>query len=151
MLIGKDKLFSYMVRVGYEASRSAWADFVRLRRKSAEFVLPEFERVDVSSSDVITADGRDVLRINGQAYALRQEIHIARMEKEFEAAKTAQTKTSTKSVVGTEGLSGMVCPKCGDSLQYSAVCGACAAGKAGYKHRYSCVHGHVDFVSKEKI
>lgn len=55
-----------------------------------------------------------------------------------------------KSVVGTEELAKATCPRCGDSLEYSAVCPACAAGKAGYPHRYSCVCG-VSFVTQEKL
>jgi len=55
-----------------------------------------------------------------------------------------------KEVAGTEKLSDYVCPKCGESIEYSLVCPSCAVGRAGYIHRYSCVCG-VTFVTKEKL
>lgn len=58
--------------------------------------------------------------------------------------------TREKSVSGTETLSSLACPKCGDLLEHSAVCGACDAGRAGYRHRYSCVCG-VSFVTAEQL
>lgn len=55
-----------------------------------------------------------------------------------------------KSVVGTEKITQLTCPRCGDALEYSKVCSACSAGKAGYRHRYICVCG-VSFVTTEQL
>lgn len=104
-------------------------------------------------------DGRTVFEMWGKRWVLRSEVHAKRQAQMLEEARSREAAIAaanpetaeTKSVAGTDGLARMVCPKCGDSLQYSTVCGACAAGKAGYRHRYSCVHGCVDFVSKEKV
>lgn len=108
---------------------------------------------------LLTPDGRDIIDLYGKRWALNVEAHAERLKKAQEAAKLRDVSIAaskpetaeTKSVAGTDGLAKMACPKCGDALQYSAVCGACAAGRAGYRHRYSCVHGCVDFVSKEKV
>lgn len=99
----------------------------------------------------ITTDGREIIRAQGTAYALRPEVHAARLAAAFDAAKKAQPEPETKSVVGSESLSLLVCPKCGDALQHASVCPACAAGKIGYRHRYTCVCGGVDLVSKEPL
>jgi len=98
---------------------------------------------------VVTDDGRDIIRVLGKAYVLRPEVHSERLAAEFEAAKKVQSESEIKSVVGTESISSMTCTKCGDTIQYSKVCPACAAGKLGYQHRYTCVCGGVDLISKE--
>lgn len=103
-------------------------------------------------------DGREVFEMWGKRWVLRKDIHSKKLAQSMELAVTRNTAiaaakketSETKSVAGTDALDKMTCPKCGDALQYSTVCSACAAGIAGYRHRYSCVHGCVDFVSKEK-
>jgi len=110
-----------------------------------------FEEVPANVGDILTQDGREIVSVDGKQYALRPEIHTKRLIEAFESAKNARNETETKSVVGTESLSTMTCPKCGDSLQHTSVCPKCAAGKLGYRHRYTCVCGGVDLVSKEAL
>lgn len=114
---------------------------------------------ETNCTNLLLPDGREVVEMFGKRWALRPEVHAERLAAAMEQARSRDATIAmedpetaeTKSVAGTDGLAEMLCPKCGDALQYSSVCGACAAGKAGYRHRYSCIHGHVDFVSKEKI
>jgi hypothetical protein len=68
---------------------------------------------------------------------------------EFGHGEEAIGTPVTKSVIGTESLSQMICQKCGDALQHTTVCPKCAAGKLGYRHRYTCVCGGTDFISRE--
>lgn len=98
-------------------------------------------------------DGRAVLAVGGKRWVLHPSVHAERVARSLDAARIAQaeSKQETKSVVGTESLSQMVCPKCGDALQHTAVCPKCAAGQLGYRHRYTCVCGGVDLVSKESL
>lgn len=100
--------------------------------------------------EYLTKDGREVLWYNENPYVLNMETHNQRREAALAAAKEENEKTETKSVAETEELSEITCPKCRDALQYSRVCPACAAGQAGYHHRYLCVCG-VDFVTKERL
>lgn len=109
-----------------------------------------YEEVDVPDGIQLTGDGREVVHAHGRAWALRPEVHKARLSLAF-ANSNPIPEENTKSVVGTESLSPLSCPKCGDALQHSTVCPKCAAGKLGYRHRYTCVCGGVDFVSKEKL
>lgn len=128
-----------------------------IERGRQSMVTHGYEETDHPS--MLTPDGREVVEVWGKRWVLRPEVHAERRSREFEQARARDAAIAamkpetaeTKSVAGTDKIAGMSCPRCGDSLQYSAVCGACAAGKAGYRHRYSCVHGCVDFVSKEKI
>jgi len=96
-------------------------------------------------------DGRVAVSVGGQSWALRPEVHAAILTAAFGDAKKRQPANETKSVVGTESLSSIVCPKCGDTLQHTAVCPACPAGKLGYRHRYTCGCGGADLISKDKL
>lgn len=107
---------------------------------------------ETTEPGLLTADGREVIEEWGKRWALRPDVHAERLAAAMDAAQRAgQPEPGTKSVLGTESLSNMVCPKCGDSVQHSAVCPKCAAGQLGYRHRYSCVCGGVDLVSKEAL
>lgn len=109
--------------------------------------------VDVTDRVVagqILLDGVPVFWFARRAYALRPEVHAERLTTALEAQRLTQ-EPEAKSVAGTEGMSAMVCPKCGDALQHTKVCPSCAAGKIGYSHRYACACGAVDMVSKEAL
>lgn len=105
----------------------------------------------------ITTDGREIIEAYGCRWALNVEQHsLALAERIAHAtphppANQQEKPKDTKSVAGTESLSNMVCPKCGDALQHSIICSKCPAGKIGYRHRYTCVCGGVDMVSKDKL
>ena len=129
-----------MMSLPLEVAQSVWEARARadasLDELEAKLLADGYERVECESP--ITEDGRQVLRFNDRAYALRPEVHKERLATEFEAEKAARLASETKSVVGTESISTLVCPKC-------------AAGKLGYRHRYLCVCGGADIVSKEAL
>jgi rubrerythrin len=112
------------------------------------------EEVEVPDGQILTGDGREVLRAHGRTWALRPEVHTERLAKALSSSQgrtSASHQAPTKSIVGSESLSALTCPECGDALQHAAVCPACAAGKLGYRHRYTCVCGGVDIVSTEAL
>lgn len=147
------KLVHRMVSVPLEVARAVWVARVRAERTldnlESDLVAAGYERV--YADDPITADGRKVLRFNDRQYALRPEVHGERLAAAFESAKKQRSEPNTKSVVGTESLSNLVCPKCGDALLHTAICPKCPAGQLGYRHRYTCVCGGADLVSKEAL
>ncbi len=98
-------------------------------------------------------DGRAVLAVGGKRWVLHPSVHAERVAMSLDAARLARARSEqeVRSVANTESLSAMVCPKCGDALQHTAVCPKCAAGKLGYRHRYNCVCGGVDLISKEAL
>ena len=142
-----------MASVPLDVARAAWIARVGIEKSldtiEAGLLEQGYERVVADGP--ATTDGRQVLRFNDRTYALRPEVHKERLAAEFEAEKATRLASETKSVVGTESISALVCPKCGDSLQYTAVCPKCGAGKLGYRHRYLCVCGGTDIVSKEAL
>ena len=105
---------------------------------------------DVDLARMVTSDGRIVVSANGKNWVLGKAALADRLARRF-SGNQERTEASIKDVAGTEALSVMVCPKCGDGLQHTAVCPKCAAGQLGYRHRYTCVCGGVDFISKDKL
>jgi len=155
LIARKDAVFSEMMRLDFASIRSAYVARARVESGRKLFFTTQmlnsgYEEVP-ALGETTTYDGREILHVAGKSYALRPEVHAERLADAFEAAKKAQPEPETKSIVGTESLSAMVCPKCGDALQHASVCPSCAAGKLGYRHRYACVCGGVDLISKEKL
>lgn len=148
-----NRLLAQMLRSSIADVRAAYivcmADAKRRTRLAEERMQSNgFEHAEGSGW---TSDGREIVRVAGQSWVMRKDLHEAAVKRSLEAAKRPQPEPETKSVVGTESLSQMTCPKCGDSLQHTAVCPKCAAGKLGYRHRYTCVCGGVDLISKEAL
>lgn len=145
---------SYILTGPWDDVRAAFIARAQLRqgRASAAQSLIDagLERIQAARGSIVTDDGREIVWASGEAWALRPDVHAERLASALEAARE-RNDAETKSVVGTESLSQMVCPKCGDSLQHTKVCPACAAGELGYRHRYTCVCGGVDLVSKEPL
>lgn len=139
--------------------RSAWIARARLARaqrdRGASMMESNgFVRIAHDSAAEFTADGRKIIRAYGDTWVLPPEVHKQRVEAALmdeRRREVAQSEPVTKSVSGTETMSTMVCTKCGDALQYTTVCPKCAAGKLGYRHRYTCVCGGVDLISKDKL
>lgn len=151
------RLFLRMMMAPMKEVRSAYIMRVRAERGGSNrgrSAMLDYGFEEVIVPDAITPDGREVVTAYGRRWALRPEIHAERLAQAFEMARQTLPQSEdkdTKSVVGTESLSSMVCPKCGDSLQHTAVCPRCAAGKLGYRHRYTCACGGADLVSKESL
>ena len=145
-----------------------WSRAVSQQRdERIEYLVSEgFELLDVPADRLLTDDGREILHSQGKAWALRPEVHAQRLAEALAAQKarddadvgsdrrvrpnTGDPDQTTKSVVGTEALAEVACPKCGDAMQRTNVCPKCAAGKAGLKYRYTCPCG-VEFVTKDKL
>ena len=156
MVTTAEKSMRGILQLPLSEARAAWISRVKLEKQQIKTMVEHYEAHGferVKADGPLTADGREVLMVEGVPMALRPEVHAERLERAFEAAKKARAEreSDTKSIVGTEALSQMVCPKCGDSLQHTAVCPKCAAGKLGYRHRYTCVCGGVDLISKEAL
>lgn len=156
MHTNSERLLEIMLNVPMDDARSAFitrsrVESGRIKDKRAWLLKNGFEPVVAAKGDLLTADGRVVFWVRGKAFALTKDRHEERLAVSLAASRPTKPEPETKSVAGTEALSSMVCPKCGDSLQHTTVCPKCAAGKLGYRHRYTCVCGGVDLVSKEAL
>lgn len=96
----------------------------------------QFEEIDgLEPGTLLAPDGRAVLWIDGQSWALRPEVHAARVQSFVTKAVAAKTAQQASESLGPS------CPKCGDATNRTAVCPKCALGKAGLKYQYSCTCG----------
>jgi len=161
MLDNNIKTRAAFMALPFDEAKKTWIERARLesgRVASARQWMEAngFEIVQGRPENIfITPDGREILHEHRRQWALRPEVHTARLAASFEYAAAKKgidpAESETKSVVGSESLSTIACPKCGDTLQHTAVCPKCAAGRLGYRHRYACVCGTVDLISKEKL
>lgn len=151
MITKVDRIIASMSAADINDLYAAVVSIMREKRENVAMLMTERGYEHVDNTGAVTPDGREIISVHGHAYALRPDVHAERLAQAFEAAKKQQSEPETQSVVGTESLSSMACPKCGDSLQHTAVCPKCTAGKLGYRHRYTCVCGGVDMVSKEPL
>lgn len=142
------------VHADFAAVRTAF--IAAARREAGRFADDEgwlrdrgYEPVEVDSGSSLTHDGREVLRLRGQPWALRPEIHTKRLTEAMErarqrdAALAAQQEPSTpKSPTAcTSLIDGQLC---GGNLVRAAVCPRCALGISGVVATLTCdVCGHV--------
>lgn len=159
MITTKERIISRLRGLSNDDVREivrAWAiSSVRKSKSLRDAIVADgFEPVDVSVGAQYIGDGdelRPVIWVRDSAYALPAEEHRRRRDEAIRAAENVAGPQETRSVAGSESMAPMSCPKCGDSLQHTKVCPACAAGKLGYRHRYTCVCGGVDLISKEAL
>lgn len=134
------------------AAITKWQDVIEKNQQGflAALFADGFEEVTNLHDEYLTTDGRELMWVEGKAYALKLEIHNQRREEALAEAARQNEEAETRSILGSEQLAAIVCPKCKEAVEYSTICGKCAAGKAGYRHRYTCVCG-VDFISKDRL
>lgn len=143
--------------------RTAW--IARVRRE-AHRVDPEawlvgrgYERVNVAVGVLMTDDGREVLRLDGQPWSLRPEVHAARVREAMDAAtaRAGVPKTEPAAEPVTEGIDAATCPQmvsgrpCGGTINRAGVCPSCVTGRMGYRYRYTCESCGCDIVTREAL
>jgi hypothetical protein len=149
MLLESEKIAHRLISIGREQASKTVRVYAALLR-DAEKAMQEngWVQIDVHAGTIMH-DGQPVHWVKGKPFVLPPDEFKRRLARELDTARVDTSET--KSVIGTESLSTLVCPKCADSLQHTAVCPACAAGKLGYRHRYNCACGGVDLISKDKL
>ena len=153
----KEKILEYIDRLSFEEVRAAWiakcrAENGRLDSLEESLEANGFERVEADGP--ITADGREVMRIRGRAYALRPDVHTERLAQRFAAAKKRQPekRPEVKESIATATCPQMVEGKpCGGALNRRGVCPSCVTGRMGYRFRYTCESCGCDIVTKEEL
>ena len=102
-----------------------------------------FELLDVPADRLLTDDGREILHAHGKAWALKPEVHAARLEEAFRlakerdkaiAAQSEQAKAASPKFC-TQMIDGQLC---GGELLYKPVCPSCSLGKSGVAATAKC-------------
>lgn len=161
MLNKNEKLLGYIDRLPLDHVRRAWVNRVRAEHDrqdkiEAALIADGLERVEADGP--ITADGREVMRIRGRAYALRPEAHAERLKRAFEAGRTRNAeKQAAQQPEVREAIAATTCPQmhdgkpCGGTLNRRGVCPGCVTGRMGYKYRYQCDTCGFDIVTREEL
>lgn len=118
-----------------------------------------FEIVAAHHGQIITADGREILNAYGKFWALRPDIHAARLAEELAAARHKESPTSAPQGTpdGSESIATLTCPQmsggkpCGGALNRRGVCPSCVTGSMGYRYRYTCESCGFDIVTKTEM
>ena len=115
-----------------------------------------FEVVDLPDGQLLTDDGREVLRAHGKAWALRPEIHAKRLAEAMEQARQRDAELAAqKEQTANTTTRATTCPAlidgqlCGGTLVRASVCPRCALGKSGVTATLTCdVCGHVTAIMR---
>lgn len=115
-----------------------------------------FELLDIPDDALLTSDGREILRAHGRAWALKPEIHAARLAEALEQAKQRAVAAQQEAETGRQTGDPAVCAAlidgqlCGGTLIMAPVCPRCALGKSGVAATLTCdVCGQVTAIMRE--
>lgn len=141
--------------------RGAYIDRVRLENgrisDARQWMLEHgFESLDIPADQLLTDDGREVLRAHGRTWALRPEIHAQRLAEAMEQARRRDAamdeqppqsaQPAQPPTICTSLIDGQLC---GGSLALTPVCPNCALGKSGVAATLTCdVCGHVTAIMR---
>lgn len=152
-----EKLLLRMHMNSIEQVRAAYIAYVRTvtgNNERGRKDLTERGYVETQCDTLLDDSGRQVHSLFGKKWVLdktKHEEYVAtELSKAAEWQKLNKEDDKSKTVVGSEVLIDILCPKCSDTMIVSSVCPACEAGKSGYKFAYFCSCG-VEFFSKEKL
>ena len=95
-----------------------------------------FVRIEVPEDALMTADGREIVRAYGDAWALSPAVHAQRLETAFALAR--ERDAAEKSDGATICLALIDGQLCGGTLVATAVCPRCALGKQGVAQTLTC-------------
>ena len=145
----------------YESVRTAYINRTRLEKQRIEdfdgWMLEKgYERLEIPSEQLLTEDGREVLRAHDRAWALRPEIHAKRLAEVMEQARkrdavvneqqSQPTQPGTPPTVCTSLIDGQLC---GGNLTLTPVCPNSALGKSGIAATLTCdVCNHVTAIMR---
>lgn len=150
--MNKNLLFKMLATDPAEVRETIRAYTDKAERAEAEAIkaMPDRGYEQTTEAGAMTADGREVVEMYGRRWALRQDVHAAKVDR--------QSKTAAPSVQPVrEGVADVPCPQmsggrpCGATLNRSPVCPSCVTGKMGYRYRYTCEACGCDIVTREEL
>lgn len=152
-----NKLLLYDIKDVREGVRMWAVRTIRAARESEKALTRDgWERVSADAESRIY-DGRPVIWVHGQSWALRPEIHAERLAQRFEAARQRQAEQRPEQPEIKEAIASTTCPQmvdgkpCGGALNRRGVCPSCVTGRMGYRYRYTCESCGCDIVTKEEL
>jgi hypothetical protein len=143
MLTKAEKITNAFLSLDLTESRAAWIKKIRgekfgLAAIVAGMVNSGFEVVNAGPDDILTRDGREIIRVGDAALALNADEHIKRRDAALKSAVATKRATAKPG----ESLSSVLCPSCQSVMAKSPVCPNCSKGKAGFKILCICSECH---------
>ena len=147
MITPHEKLTAHLSRHDAVTVRAAYIARVRLESgriaDTMQWMLDNgFELLDIPDGQLLTDDGREVIHAHGKAWALRPEIHAARLAEALDQARqraaamaAQQQKQQAPATVCQALIDGQLC---GGTLSATPVCPRCALGKQGVAQIMTC-------------
>jgi hypothetical protein len=161
MITKKERLLFALASLSSDEAAQVEAMLSGIRAGGAPALhLSGFESVDVAKDAYLTPDGREIVRIGGEAWALTVYVHETRKASLMERAiakEAARKNAETQGMDKREGIAATTCPQmcggkpCGGTLNQSPVCSSCVTGKMGYLYRYTCESCGFDIVTREQL
>lgn len=156
----QEKMFSAPfddVRTGFIAR--ARLESGRIADARVWMVQRGFEIVEAGPAQIMTSDGREIIHAHGKDWALRPDIHAARLTEAFEKERHREppANTAQDEHPAGESMATVSCPQmsagrpCGGALNRRGVCPSCVTGQMGYRLRYTCEACGFDIVTKEEL
>lgn len=149
----KNKLAWEMRRCGIDATRAAWADYIRevSGRLSLDewFAAQGYELSDsVTHAGGISRDGRPVIiDAQGRTWVMSAQEFIRQRDAAIAAAVSARKDKPPKQPAPGESLASVLCPVCFAVMAKSPICPNCSKGRSGYKILCACTEcGHEVFL-----
>ena len=156
MIANEEKVLAKLSegRINFEKVRSIYISLARERAgrtgSAKKWIIDNgFELVGVPADQLLTDDGREIIRAYGKAWALKPEVHAQRLADAVEQAKQRDAAMAKRQpaqptnppTTCTTLIDGQLC---GGTLIRAAVCPRCALGKMGVAATLTCdVCGHV--------
>jgi hypothetical protein len=146
MITKIEKLAMTMAGISFADCRDAWILRARLEAgrvaDARQWLLDNgLEVVDARPNDLLTADGREIFRSHGKAWALLPEIHAKRRADALAAAQDKARGATARQVPTPspgEALSSVLCPSCHHEMAKTPICPNCKLGKQGYRIMCTC-------------
>lgn len=141
MMTKQEKLKALMLALPVKVVRRVFTEWktitdARINDVRAAILADGFEEVAAPADAAALPDGREILHVGGQTYALPIDVHRERLEAAMQAAKSQQHVPQPQRP--GEGLTAVLCPLCHSAMAKSPICPNCAKGKQGYKILCSC-------------
>lgn len=157
MVNEKEKLLDALAKVDIRDVRTAFVARVRIESGriagAREWMFENgFELLNIPDGALLTADGREVLRAHGKAWALKPEAHAQRLARAVAQARQPATQAEqqpqpiSQPTLCVTLIDGHLC---GGALIKEPVCPRCALGKQGALATLTCdVCGHVSAIMR---
>ena len=151
MINSDERLLARLNQTPFEIVRSVFIQRTRMEKGRIDEARAwlrgrGYEEIEADDGQLLTDDGREILRAQGKTWALSPQAHLERKREAQEMARKlaeAAAMQKPKTEKPGESLTSVLCPSCHAVMAKAPVCPNCSKGKAGFKILCACTDcGH---------